>query len=263
VSLLAAGSLSHALERRFRPAIDVRLAVEAAGSARLARLVAEGLRDPDILALADTALFDRLGTWYAAFATNALVLAYDADSPGGRAVADAGTDWFRPLLDGRVRFGRTDPDLDPLGYRTLFALELATDYYRTDRDLRAAVPSPDQVYPETGLLSRFETGAVEAAVVYRNMALARGYDYLDLPAAVDLSDPRRKETYAAADYELPDGTVVEGGPVVYGTTLRRHSPVTVRVFERHATGDYLDAAGLTVPDGYPRYTEDAPDALAA
>jgi molybdate/tungstate transport system substrate-binding protein len=112
-------------------------------------------------------------------------------------------------------------------------------------------------------LSRFETGAVEAAVVYRNMALARGYDYLDLPAAVDLSDPRRSRAYAAADYELPDGTVVEGGPIVYGTTLRRHSPVTVRVFERHATGDYLDAAGLTVPDGYPRYTEDAPDALAA
>lgn len=265
VSVLAAGSLTNALVNGLVPALDVPVRVETHGSARVARLVAEGAKDPDIVSLADPALFESVLSlpWYAEFATNAIVLAYDPRSPGGRRIADAGPDaWFRPLLDSGVALGRTDPDLDPLGYRTLFALELATAHYDFSDDLRAVVPRRARVYPETQLLGRFETGAVEAAFVYRSMAQERGYEFVGLPAEVNLSDPGLAERYAETSYGLPDGTIIRGAPISYAATVRHRRPATDRVFRRHIRGGALPPFGFGVPDDYPRFTGDVPSDLA-
>jgi len=269
VELLGAGSLNDALENGLRPALRARgttLRVEARGSAALARLVAEGRKDPDLVSVADPALFGGPldPSWHAAFATNSLVVAYDPDSAGGRAIADAGADeWFRPLLDGEATLGRTDPDLDPLGYRTLFALELAADYYDADADLRAAIPRRDQLYPETQLVSQFETGNLDAAFTYRSTAVDRGYEFVDLPPEIDLGDPDREAAYRTASYTLPSGKTVRGAPVRYATTIRSEPTEPVRtVFEAHATGDYLTEYGFGVPDYYPEFRGDVPDAIA-
>lgn len=265
VSVLAAGSLNNALENGLRRAVDADLQVEAHGSAEVARLVADGGKDPDVVSVADVALFDSplRPDWFAEFATNSVVVAYDPETEGGRRLADAGPEsWYRPLLDGDVALGRTDPDLDPLGYRTLFVLELATEHYGTRTDLREAIPERDQIYPETQLIGGFETGSIDAAVAYRNMAVERGYDYVDLPPEIDLGDPAHAPAYAAASYELPSGKVVEGDVISYAATARHRSRTVLDVFEAHVTGRYLNEFGFVVPDGYPRYTGDAPDALA-
>ena len=262
VTLFAAGSLNDAVERGLRPALDTPLQVTARGSAELARL-ADGSRTPDLLSLADPVLFDGLDTsWYTEFATNELVVAYDPDSAGGRRVADAGPEaWYEALLADDVRLGRTDPDLDPLGYRTLFAFNLATDHYDTDRDLRQAIPARDQIYPETQLLGQFETGGIDAAVTYRSMAVGRDYEYVSLPPAVNLGDPALADRYAETSYELPDGTVVAGDAISYGATVLQSSPAARTVFTRHVEGAYLTAHGFTVPDNYPRYRGDVPDTI--
>ena len=77
VAILAAGSFQHALETGLKPAVDVPIRIEAHGSATVARMVAEKQRDPDIVTVADTALFeDPLSPpWYATFTSNAVVLA--------------------------------------------------------------------------------------------------------------------------------------------------------------------------------------------
>ncbi|MEA1930087.1 MAG: extracellular solute-binding protein [Euryarchaeota archaeon] len=264
VSLLAAGSLHNALENGFQPDVDGTVEVEARGSAAAARLVAAGQRDPDILSLADTALFDSSldSAWLAEFATNSLVVAYNPDTEGGQRLADAGSDgWYQPLVDGDVSLGRTDPALDPLGYRTLFMFELATDYYDTAVGLQEAILSREQRYPETQLVSQFETGSIDAAVTYRNMVVDRDYECLELPAAIDLSDPTLADRYARASYELPSGTVVTGGPISYGSTIRRQSPMVRDVFEAHVTGDYLSEFGFIVPDDYPRYSDNVPETV--
>jgi molybdate/tungstate transport system substrate-binding protein len=265
VSMLAAGSLNDALENGLRPAVGAELRVEAHGSAHVARLVAEGSKDPDIVSVADVALFESPldPPWFAEFATNSMVVAYNPDTEGGRRIERAGVEsWFEPLLEGTASLGRTDPTLDPLGYRALFVLELATDFYGTDRDLREAIPERDQLYPETQLVSQFETGSIDAALTYRNMAVERGYEFVDLPPEIDLSDPEFSHRYAEATYELPGGQVVEGGIISYASTLRHRSAAAIEVFRAHTTGEYLEEFGFAVPDEYPRYTGDAPDALA-
>ncbi|ELZ23623.1 sulfate/thiosulfate/molybdate ABC transporter substrate-binding protein [Halosimplex carlsbadense 2-9-1] len=257
ISVLAAGSLQLAFSEGFRAAVDRPVQVEAHGSVTVARLVAEGRRDPDVVALADTALFDRVlpAEWHAEFATNALVVAH-TDSDAGRRVAEADR-WFDPVADGAASLGRTDPDLDPLGYRTLFALDLASEYY--DRPgLGDALVDPRQVYPETSLLSRFETGDLDAAVVYRSMAEDRGYDYVDLPAEIDLSDPDHAEAYGAVSYDLPDGETVRGAPITYGAVAREDGDRVAETFETLVGGEYLGDHGFVVPEGFPEYSGDVP-----
>jgi len=267
VSLLAAGSLAHALETGLGPAVRTELRTELRtevhGSAELARLVDAGKKDPDIVAVSDIALFESVldPAWFAEFATNAVVLAYDPDTEAGRRLARAGSEgWYRPLLEGQVALGRTDPDLDPLGYRTLFVLDLATEHYGLDTDLREAIPSEDQIYPETVLVGQFETGGIDAAFAYRNMAIERGYEFVELPAPIDLSAPQFADRYATARYGLPGGTV-EGDVVSYGATIRHQSPATVEVFEALTGGQYLTDSGFGVPDTYPRYTGNVPESV--
>jgi molybdate/tungstate transport system substrate-binding protein len=267
VTILAAGSLQHALENGLVPAVDVPVEVEAHGSATLARMVAEGQRDPDIVTVADTALFERplSPPWYSRFTSNAVVLAYNPDTEGGRRVAAAGEDrWYEPLVDGAVRLGRTDPDQDPLGYRARFMLELASRYYEDAPDLVEAVLRRDQVYPETALISQFETGAVDAALAYRNMAVERGYEYVALPAEIDLSDPAHvDEWYSTVSYTLPSGQEVQGDVISYGSTIRNLRDAAVAVFDVHTTGSYLEESGFLRREQFPTYVGDVPDRVKA
>lgn len=261
VSILAAGSLQRALRSGFREAVEDPITVEAHGSVAAARMVAAGQRDPDLVALADPGLFSSVldAPWHAVIATNALALAYDPDSDGGRRVAGADP-WYGPLFGDGVALGRTDPDLDPLGYRTLFALQLAGA--RADRpDLADEVLDHGQVYPETGLLSAFETGPLAAAFVYRSMAVDRGYPRVDLPDAVDLSDPARADEYARASYRLPNGTLVRGDAIRYGAWLRGERSAARRVFRALARGTALTDHGFTLPAAYPRYDGTVPASL--
>jgi len=261
VAMLAAGSLQHALETGLQPAVDVPIRVEAHGSATVARMVAEGQRDPDIVTVADTALFEAplSPPWYATFTSNAVVLAYNPDTEGGRRVAEAGTErWYEPLVDGDVRLGRTDPDQDPLGYRTLFTLELAARYYDDAPVLHESIPARRQIYPETALISEFETGAIDAAFAYRNMAVERGYDYVDLPDRIDLSNPDHVDRYSTVSYTLPGGQEIRGDLISYGSTIRKPSDAARSVFAVHTTGDYLEDSGFLRREGFPRYEGDVP-----
>jgi molybdate/tungstate transport system substrate-binding protein len=256
VSILAAGSLQRTLGDGLREAVDAPIRVEAHGSVTAARLVAEGQRDPDIVVLADVALFEELlaAPWHATVATNELVVVH-GDQPDPHPLVTA-AEWFRPVLDGRASLGRTDPSLDPLGYRTIFALDLAASLYG-EPDLREALLAHSAVYPETSLVSHFESGAVDAAIVYRNMATERDYPVIELPPSIDLGDPDRD--YSAARYRLDDGTAVRGAPIRYGAWARSDDQRVREVFATLAEGTVLADNGLGAPRSLPTYHGAVPD----
>lgn len=262
VHVMAAGSLNHALEHGLTDACpDIPLEIEAHGSVSVARLVADGKRKPDIVSLADAALFDGPlhPEGYVSMATNALVLAYRPETAAGRRLAAVGPDdWYRPLLDDDLRVGRTDPDLDPLGYRTLFALNLAEDYHGVSK-LSERVLAREQIYPETALISQFEVGAIDAAFAYRSMAMARDYAFVELPPQINLSDPAHADDwYATVSYRLPNGNTVRGAPIRYVSALRHVRPAVVTVFQRQCRRSLLTDFGFSVPNHYPRTHGDVP-----
>lgn len=262
VAILAAGSLQNALANGLKPTVDVPIEIEAHGSTTVARMIDEGQRDPDIVSVADAALFEEplSPPWHSVFASNSIVIAYNPDTDGGARLTNAGTEsWYEPVVNGKVNLGRTDPDQDPLGYRALFTLELASRYYDDVSDLKEQILQQDQIYPETSLISQFETGSIDAAIAYRNMAIERDYEYIELPDQINLSNPQYAEDwYATTSYTLPSGQEIQGGLISYGSTIRHMSDAAVSVFNIHTTGSYLEEHGFLLRDQFPSYTDDVP-----
>jgi molybdate/tungstate transport system substrate-binding protein len=230
-NVLAAGSLQQI-------ASEVgHASVEAHGSVACRRLLDDGLRDPDAVALADPRLFSGLAESVTCFATNALVVAV------GEAVADEYDDWRALLSDPDLALGRTDPERDPLGYRTVMALDLADGIDAED------VLARTSVFPETGLLRTLEAGGIDAAFAYRNMAVEHDLPSLELPASVDFSNPDLADEYAAASVELADRTVT-GSPIRYAAHARTDRGERW-VRELAGASEALTEAGFAVPEGYP------------
>ncbi|WP_458204849.1 extracellular solute-binding protein [Haladaptatus sp. NG-SE-30] len=234
-SVLVAGSLQ-------RLASDVGDAtVEAHGSVAVRRLVVSGARDPDALALADPTLVSGLATRATLFATNALVVAYDPDSRHASALE---RDWRRALHQDDIVVGRTDPDRDPLGYRTVMALELAGERELLDRT---------KIVPETGLLRSLEGGAFDAAFAYRNMAVEHDIPHITLPDELDFSNPTLADHYATASVELPERTV-RGAPIKYAATALTDDGESW-VEALFSGRERLREAGFGVPQSFPAHVQ--------
>ncbi len=242
----------------------VRTAQESSGSLEAARKITELGKTPDVLGVADYAIIPKLlvpahADWYATFATNALVLAYRNESQGGLEIADY--NWYRILLRPGIRTGRSDPTLDPSGYRTLMVWQLAQDYYRQPQlatQLQAASPLKYMRPKEADLTALLQLGELDYIWTYRSIAQANGFRWLDLPKEVNLSDPAMAATYARAKVTLPGATqakgdtvVFTGEPIVYALTIPKNAPhaETAEAFVRFifspAGQRILADAGLT------------------
>jgi molybdate/tungstate transport system substrate-binding protein len=109
------------------------------------------------------------------------------------------------------------------------------------------------------LISQFETGSIDAAIAYRNMAVERDYEYIELPDQINLSNPQYAEDwYSTTSYTLPSGQEIQGGLISYGSTIRHMSDAAVSVFDIHTTGSYLEEHGFLLRDQFPSYTGDVP-----
>lgn len=238
ILVLHAGSLSIA----FRDIVaayeesnpGTRVVLEAVGSKAGARKLTDLGRRCDVFVSADAHLIDTLlipshASWNISFARNALCLAYRERSIRGEEIT--AENFLDVLTDERVRFGRCDPNSAPCGYRTLHALMLAEEQNgragAVDRILNRGTR---YLRPkESDLLALLETGSVDYAMVYRSTAIQRGLKYVELPDAINLSDPALAESYGAARVEVagnhPDEVAVEvGRPIVYGVTIPEDAP---------------------------------------
>jgi molybdate/tungstate transport system substrate-binding protein len=217
--------------------------VEAHGSATVRQLLLTDQRDPDAVALADPRLFAGIRSRVTLFATNALVIAYDPDSTHA---ASLRRDWRSALGRSEITLGRTDPDSDPLGYRTVMGLRLAAENGDVDA---SAVLDRTTVLREVDVLNVLEQGGVDGAFVYRNMAVERDLPYVELPDRIDFSDPSYADEYASVSYDLPEMTV-RGTPIRYAAaalTARGQNWVETLATDRGTLRD----SGFLVPPEYP------------
>lgn len=189
---------------------------------------------PDLLAVADVGLLDSLvvpghATWYLVFGSNALVLAY---GPGMAArVAQAAVPWYDLLLAPGVRVGRSDPKVDPSGYRTLLALDLAERHHRVPglaARLREAMPDKYVRHAEADLSALVQTGELDFIWTYRNLARAHGLQWVELPPDVNLESMERAAWYATASVEVPGRPGgpplrVVGAPILFALTIPREA----------------------------------------
>lgn len=208
---------------------------ENAGSLETARKLTELHKRPDVVALADEEVFPKLlvpaeTPWYAQFARNRMVVAYTPRSRFAGEITPA--NWWRVLQRPGVEVGRSDPGLDPNGYRTLLTLQLAERFYAEPglaARLLAAAPARNMRPKESDLVGLLQAGELDYIWSYESIARAAGLRFVPLPPAIDLGDPAQRERYAAASVRVPgrtprDTVEFRGAPIVYALSIPTRAP---------------------------------------
>lgn len=233
-----AGSLA----RPLRAALDtfarregVIVEQESAGSLESARKLTELGKIPDLIALADAEVFpgylvptyvDR----YERFARNRMVLAFTDRSRHASEISSA--NWWQVLQRPGVEVGRSDPDLDPNGYRTLMVWQLAeraTGVSGLAKRLEATSPARNVRPKEADLIGLLEVGEFDYIWSYESMARVRGLRWVTLGDSVDLAEPAFAEFYAQASVTVRGaggaaGVTFRGQPIVYAFAVPLAAP---------------------------------------
>ncbi len=234
VIIFHAGSLSvpmKELKREFEARHQgITVLLEGSGSRDAARKVTDLGKACDIVASADYAvisdlLFPDHAAFNVRFATNEMALVF---SPKRHQAGElTGSNWHETLLAGKLKFGHSDPERDPCGYRTHLVWKLAEKYYAIpglyDR-LKKAVP-PRNIRPkEVDLIALVEAGALDYIFLYRSVALQHGLGFVELPPEINLGDPRHEKFYNTVTMELTgknpgERMTIRGESMVYGVTM--------------------------------------------
>jgi len=212
-------------------------AQENSGSLEAARKLTELGKIPDVIGVADYGVIPKLlipkhATWFATFARNSMVLIYTDQSTGASEIN--GNNWWQVLLRPGVRAGRSDPALDPNGYRTLMAFQLAEKFYKQPGlagRLERALPPKYMRPKEADLTALVQAGELDYSWSYASIARSAGLRYVELPPEVDLSDPKLADWYAQALVRIPgprragsDSVEFRGEPIVYALTIPTAAP---------------------------------------
>jgi molybdate/tungstate transport system substrate-binding protein len=213
---------------------DVEILDEAAGSATTIRKVTELGKECGVVGSADYTLipelmFPQYADWYVIFASNQMCIAYTDQSQFANEINS--DNWYEILQRDGVTYGRSDPDQDPCGYRTLMVWQLAEKYYEApglyDSLYEAA---GDTMRPkETDLLAILQSGDLDYAFEYSSIALQQNLNYVKLPPEINLSDVDFEDFYTQAQVEIagtePGQTItMVGKPIVYGVTIPKNFP---------------------------------------
>jgi len=212
----------------------VKVLSEAAGSVNSARKITDLGRMCDIMLSADhfvvsSMLIPEYASWNISYATNELVIAF---RPGAPFASEINADnWPDILLRDDVIFGRSDPDADPCGYRTVFAANLAEKYYgRTGLADSLLGKDTEYIRPkEVDLVALAETDVIDYMFQYRSVAIQHGFAFLELPDEINLSSPELDDLYATVSYMVPGETPgsrmeVRGSYICYSGTVTDTAP---------------------------------------
>ena len=213
---------------------DIKVETEATGSATAIRKVTELGKECGVIGSADYLLipelmFPEYADWYIIFASNQMCLAYTDQSQFADEIN--GDNWYEILQREGVTYGRSDPDQDPCGYRTLMVWQLAEDYYN-EPDLYNKLydAEGDLMRPkEVDLIALLESGDLDYAFEYSSIAQQQNLKYVELPPEINLSDVDFEDFYAQAEVEIAgtepgEKIVMMGKPIVYGVTIPKNFP---------------------------------------
>jgi molybdate/tungstate transport system substrate-binding protein len=154
------------------------------------RKLTELRRIPDLILLADDEVFPthlapNYTTWWVDFARNRMVVAYTDRSKAAGEINDA--NWHQVLTRKGIEVGRADPQLAPVGYRTLTLFALSALKYG-DADLaRRLVENapPKNVRPNAAeLAALLAAGQLDYIYDYESLARAQNFRFLVMPPEV-------------------------------------------------------------------------------
>jgi molybdate/tungstate transport system substrate-binding protein len=236
ITVLYAGSLINIFENEIKSAFQnstgYNFIGEGKGSVQISTMILDGFRKPDVFVSADTTPIERLmnhslplANWLVKFASAEFVIAYNPQSQFASDLSKASKGempWYKVLEKEGLKFGRTDPELDPKGYYALIAAKLA-NIYHNDSKIKDRILGEDrnkqQIFPEEVLKSILDSGQIDATVAYKHEAIAKDLPYITLPDQINLSEPNYTNFYNKITYKLGTGETIYGNPIFFSFTI--------------------------------------------
>ncbi len=235
--IIHAGSLTlplHHISRAFeKEHPEVRILSEAWGSKAGARRIIDMDNPADVFLSADYMVIENMlipdhASCYLPFATNEMAIVYTDKSKFADEISTE--NWMDILLRPEVKYGRSNPDHDPCGVRSVFTIKLAEIKY--DRPGFAETilnKDKENIRPkETDLIALLELGQLDYIFLYRSVAVQHGLRYLELPDSLSMGSFALNDWYRNAKTETlgtrPGETITEfGEAMVYGLTIPHKS----------------------------------------
>lgn len=275
IQIAYAGSMGVIMDRYLGPRFAAGHSVEyqgiGHGSYGLARLISSGQLRPDVFVSVTRGPMEvliRAGLIRSAepFASTEMVVIFNPKSRFAsdlKRAAAGGLPWYRVLEKPGLRFGRTDPAVDPQGRNVIFTMLLAERYYhRPDLEtgILGGAENPNQLFAEPSLLSRLEAGQLDATMGYRSAAVSHGQPYISLPPEINLGDAEyAEEWYSKVEFTIrgPEGAaeILHTQPLVFyaGVTANARHPELGRAFVSYLLSKRAQAAlkrqGYSGPSG--------------
>ncbi len=238
VSIAYAGSLQLVNDTMIAPVFQKATGIayqgRGGGAYGVAHLIASDEISPGVFESIGTGPFSQMGkhtpTWAIGFASSPLVVAYSPNSPYAptlKAIADHKRplkDLFTLMQNPHFHLGRTNPDTDPQGQAFILMVHLAVKALGLTKGaahrILGANDNAKQIFAEESILSRLQSGQLDASSAYLSEAVQRHLPYIPLPSTIDFGDPADKNLYAKATMSLSNGQSVHGSPIeVYVTTV--------------------------------------------
>lgn len=200
----------------------------AQGSDALAKLIVGGSIAPDVfMPVTPGPMKTVLQAGKAHLATpiarTEMVIAYSPKSKYAQRFADAAAaksgamPWWQILQQSDLRFGRTDPVVDPQGRNIIFTLQLAESYYQQAGLAQKILGEPldtAQIFSEPTVQARLQSGELDAASAYKIQPGPFDLPYIVLPPEINLGNESMHERYAQTSLEV-GGKTFHPEPLVY------------------------------------------------
>lgn len=232
-----AGSFSNPLRelvkefKKENPNIEVFL--ESCGSIECVMKITELHKKCDVLFVSDNAIINEFlipqhAQWSIGFCENEMVIAYNTNSKMHNVINIS--NWYDILLNEDVALARSNPDLDPCGYRTIHLFHLAEKFYKLPQLAKKLITKNRTLIrpKETDLLALLEIGAVDYIFIYRSVAKQHNLNFLELPDSINLKSHDLQEFYRTSEIEVRNKyndkkTLIKGSSIVYGLTIPENS----------------------------------------
>ena len=238
LTVFHAGSLSQPMKEiaaafeKENPGVKVLL--ESGGSIACARKITDLKQPCDVMASADYKVIDQLlipkyADWNLAFALNEMAIVFAPNTKYADVIN--AQNWYKLLEQPDVRFGRSDPNADPCGYRSVQCMQLSERFYKKS-GLETSLLKKDNAYirpKEVDLLALLESNTIDFAFLYRSVAVQHHLKYLVLPDSVNLKMKELASWYATSKVDIngkkPGEKVAQKGePMIYSITVLKNAP---------------------------------------
>lgn len=169
-------------------------------------------------------------------ASTSMVIVYNPKGKYGARFAAAekthDAAWLKLLATPGLLFGRTDPYTDPKGQNIVFTLLLAEKYYQQPGSalkVMGEIQNPAQTHIEGGLLTRLESGQLDAAAGYESEVRSAHLPYIKLPDEINLSNPQMAQKwYDTVSFTIKNSEgkdeALHTQPLVYYAAALKNAP---------------------------------------